>query len=487
MNANKNMKVNEDFVATVFLNKSHQLEYAEVPISKTNQSILSNMIDMCEEPDKTVLDLQEAAKSLNIPRNKAYNVCLPYSYSSTLYYDKEAMLPADISPADYSKMCEEEKKNLLSQKEVAEQKGWSFDVDKKFSEFTYRKKYNYLSKLNRYVDAYEYSDEVVSIKSDARYKMYSSENIGWTNFSYQVSDDVKFEVATNFCYGNSAFFRVNLVYKGVPILPYSDIVKYYYANMRDFCRYTRQYNPNRENWPVALKFVVETANHAQTNPEEFVNTWIKNELGEMMKGLLRLKNDVTQEIEYFEKHIDNSADNYLYVRNINGTDMQDYEAYPEEMSTAYKAYKISGALNFLDNLSLLSNEFSFVNEYIDELKRINREIQPEVESVLKNIEQTLAELHDRLEVLNRKKESVEQEMEPFNQKLQHLIDEGIPDHRWNITQDFIHQNPSYGKMLDDEKEIQKQINELTDTIRKRDSFRQKLEESRALITEKAKV
>lgn len=477
------MNVNEDFVATVFLNENHQLEYVEVPIPKHNQPILSKMIDMCKEPDKTVLDLQEAAKSLNIPKNKAYNVCLPYAYSAS--YVNMSMLLADISSTDYSKMCEEEKKNLISRKEAAEQNGFTVDMDKEFSEFTYRKKYNYLSKLIRYVGAYEYSTAVDTISSDARYKMYSSENIGWTDFDYQVFDDVKFTVSTNFCYGNSAFFRVNLLYKGVPILPYSDIVRYYYANMRDLCRFTRQYSPKRENWPDSLKFVVETTNLAQANPEEFINTWIKNELDEMMKGLIRLKNNVTQEIGYFENHIDNSADNYLYVRNINSTDVQDYKAYPKEMATAYKAYKISGALNFLENLTLLTEKCSFVNEYINEIKRINKEIQPEVECVLKNTEQTLANLLDRLEVLNKKKEAVEQKMEPFKQKLQLRIEEGGPSQRCTITQHFIEQNPSYGKMLDDEKELQKQINELTDTIRKRDSFRQKLEESRALIIEKA--
>ena len=162
-------------------------------------------------------------------------------------------------------------------------------------------KYNYMRAISDYVDADEYMAVFESVKCNDTHKMYSSENIGWTTFIYPISDNVKFEVRTNFGYGRSAYFRVNLLYKGIQIIPYSDVVKYYFANMQDLCQFTRQYRPRRESWQISLNFVVETTNLAHANPEQFVKTWIKNELEEMMKGLRRLNDNVKAEIENFEK------------------------------------------------------------------------------------------------------------------------------------------------------------------------------------------
>lgn len=477
-----NMEINKDFVASVIVKDDGRLEYVEIKIPKRNQHILSKMKDMCDNPNRSILDLQEIASSLIISKEE-HNVCMPYEYDAS--YIHAPRLPKNISFADYSKMCNEKKDELLKKKDDAEEKGVPFDVEGEFEKFISMIKYDYLKAISAYVAADEYMAVFESVKSNDTHKMYSSDNIGWTTFMYPISENVKFEVRTNFGYGRSAYFCVNLLYKDIQIIPYSDVVQYYFANMQDFCQFTRQYKPKRKSWQFSLNFVVETTNLAHSNPEQFVKTWIKNELEEMMKGLRRLNDNVKAEIEKFKKTPNPSADHFICVRNINNQDIQDYAAYPQEMSSAYKAYKISGALNFLENLSQLSVIYAFVGNYIKELKQINMAILPEIEMVIANIEKTLTEFNGQLDVLNSKKEAIEKKMEPFIKTLEELKDKNDSSLWWSITNNFKKLNPQYCKMIVEKEEMQKRINEITYIICKRENFKQILEESRKLIIEKA--
>lgn len=155
------------------------------------------------------------------------------------------------------------------------------------------------------------------------------------------------------------------------------------------------------------------------------------------------------------------------------------------MASAYKAYKLSGALNFLENLSQLSAVYTFVGDYIKELKHINMAILPEIEMVISNIENTLTELSEQLDALNSKKEAIEKKMEPFTKTLEELKEKKDSSLWWSITNNFKKLNPQYCKMIDEKEEIQKRINEITYIIYKREKFKQNLEESRKLIIEKA--
>lgn len=476
------MEVNIDYIASVISNGNGQLKYVEVKIPKQNLHILGKMDDMREDPNCSILDLQESVDYLIISR-KEHNVCIPHEYFAS--YIHAPKFPAKISYSDYVQLCADKEKEFLKAKEQAEKKGETVDVDQELYNFRSLLKSEYYEAVSNYVAADEYMTVVEAIKNNGNYKMYSSENIGWTTFIYPISDNVKFEIRTNFGYGRSAYFRVNLLYKGIQIIPYSDVVKYYYANMLDFCQFTRQYSPRRHSWPLSLNFVVETSNLAHANPEEFVKTWIKNELEEMMKGLRRINYNVEAEIEKFKKEIHPGADDFLCVRNINEHDIEDYKAFPKEMAPAYKAYKISGALHFLENLSQLSEVYVFVSDYIDELKRINIEILPEIETALGSIDTTLTDLHKELDRLNIRKNVIDKKIEPFIKTLEELKREKDQTFWWSITQNFKKLNPSYGKMLADKEEIQKQISKIAVLIYKRDNFKHILEESRAIIIEKA--
>ena len=104
--------------------------------------------------------------------------------------------------------------------------------------------------------------------------MYSTDTLGWSDFTYKVTDDVTITIGTNFGYGQSSYFHLGLCYKGIDVLPYSFVTKYYYANMADIIRYTRLYEVKHDSWNVAFEFVERMANLATANPDAFIEETI---------------------------------------------------------------------------------------------------------------------------------------------------------------------------------------------------------------------
>lgn len=476
------MKVNTDYIASVFLNANGLLEYRETTIKKNNKEIISQMKDMVDNPNRSLLDLQEKASSLIISK-EIHKVCIPYEYNAS--YIHAPLMPEDISFEEYRNRCKEEKELLLTEKQEKEKLGKSFDIEREFNKYLYSLKVKYFGSVCNYVDADEYIASIRLIKNDPRQLMYSTENIGWTVFNYPISDTVNFEVRTNFGYGRSAYFYVNLTYKGIDIIPYSDIVKYFYADMKQIGRFTRQYRAVHNSWPISLNFVVETANLAALDPEKFVETWIKNELVEMMQGLRRLCEDTCKEIHSFESNIRDDVENLVSVRNILGDDLKDLATYPKEFPVCYKAYKISGALNFLKNMKQLAALYTFVNDYINELKQINMSILPEIEDVITHIEVSLSRLGQKRDELKAKLDDVEKKIQPFKQALEELKNDKSYSEQRIIIRNFRGMYPEYVKLSDEIMDYYIQIDKISQLIMKRENFKTSLEESRNLILESA--
>ena len=153
--------------------------------------------------------------------------------------------------------------------------------------------------------------------------MYSSDNIGWTTFHYQIDKDIQVEVRTNFGYGCSAYFYLAVKYKDFMLIPYSDLVHYYYADMKDFVSYTRSYACQRESWRYALDFVADFVNRSRTSPIDFVKEFIQSEVREMMEGL---RATIKHPEEILNKVKDKHAE-YISVRVIRPFEPYDQEIY----------------------------------------------------------------------------------------------------------------------------------------------------------------
>jgi len=473
--------VNVDFISCVAKKSNGNLTYKEIPVSKPNKEIMETIESMVDNPNRTLIDLQELASRLNYS-GEYHHICMPYSYNAS--YISGPKFPEDVSFSDYRKMCEEKRASLEEQRMELEEQGEN--VDKAYEQYIVGLKAEYFKRIRSYIDADEYMAALSKVKLNDKNLMFSTETIGWTIFNYPISDDVNFEVKTNFGYGSAAYFYVNLTYRGIQVIPYSDIVRYYYANMAHFGEYTRQYRPRHESWPISLNFVVETANLAHDNPEEFVVTWIKNELKEMMVGLRKLKKNPKEVIKSFRENTNPMADNYISVRNIQGSDKRLFKAYPNEMSIAYKADKISGALRFLDNLTQLSEIYDFISDSITELKEINISILPEIQEALKGIRESIHVLEQQIENLEQEIKVVEKKLALYTQTLDGLIKKGADEKHASIIAQFKKNNPRYTELLDNLDSLKGEVQRKNWLIHERQNFENSLEQSEKLIVETLK-
>lgn len=471
--------VNIDYIACVKKLKDGNLAYEEVAVEKPNRAIIKRLHDMVENPYSTIFDIQALASKL-ILTNEVHKVCIPHCYSST--YIPPLRRPLDVSYSEYQQKISQEKSDLEKKKEEKEAKGEDFSVEEGLQRYVKSLKQDYIRNLNNYVNADEYVVQISRIKQNPDYLMHSTENIGWTVFNYPISDSVNFEVKTNFGYGRSAYFYVNLTYKGIKIIPYSDIVRYYYANMEQFGHYTRQYQPQRKNWAISLNFVIETANLAHKNPDEFIRVKIQKELDEMMSGLRQLKRNPYEVISSFKRKR-NTQDGYLTVRNIQGEEIRDHKAYPQEAAVAYKAYKISGALHFLENMYQLEQLYEFVSTAIDELKAINRSILPEIELSIDNINKTIYQLEISLQISVDKLKVNEAILRPLESTLATLLKESNENKNTEIQELFNIQHPNFLKLQAEHKELTDDIERKRSIIQKRQNFKESLENSLSLINE----
>ena len=216
--------------------------------------------------------------------------------------------------------------------------------------------------------------------------MFSTDTLGWSNFTYQVTDEIIITLGTNFGYGKASYFRLGLSYKGIDILPYSYMVKYYYANRRDLLRYTRLYDVAHDSWNLAFSFVEKAANMASESAEEFVRHWILNEVEDMvhrLHGVLENPDDYIQDI--LNKTGEKADCDYFTVRNMYSNEKRRYGVFPEEMTMAIRSEKLTGALDFLGNLSALSATLPEIEAYIAEIKEMAVAIIPELDEMVKKL------------------------------------------------------------------------------------------------------
>lgn len=471
------MEVNIDYIGLV-IKESESLKYQEFPIERRNEDELLLMENIVRDDSKSLIDLQTRLNHLSLTHDH-YNICIPQEYYKT-YVDSPS-LPDRISIYEYEELCRKKLEDLLRIQKRKEYKGEYYDALEILKRYKRNLKEKFYESVYNFLLAEDYISSMGEIKRNPNVLMYSTETKGWSRFEYIISEDINIEVRTNFCYGSSSYFRVNLSYKGINILPYSDIVTYYYAKMADFDRYTRQYRSERRNWPVALNFVIDIANLASKDPLKFVEEWVKGELDIMMKGLRRIQENVKEEIQFYKVNPNSEADQYITVRNIREKDIEDFKAFPDEMEVTYKAYKIAGSLYFMENLKKLESLYPFITEYIKELKAINLEIQPEIIKIKTEVIQHLKDHNFQLKDLKRALEKIENKLKPHERYLESKL-KGI---HWKqhqkIREDYMKTNTRYASLIVEQDALNKKIWNMEDLIKKRESFQKVLEDALILF------
>lgn len=448
-------RVNVDYIGVVRTAKDGNVVFTKVPITNEYQELLGTLKDMVSNRNMTVLDMQGHFDREFRCAPRGFNYCHPWSYSTS--YIGGAGYPTSYTYQEYQ--------NKLRDCDNEEQMSQSL-------------KRAYEKEAIRYIQAFCYHRELQLLKQDDNNRMFSSENIGWTDYVYDLNNDVQFRLKTNFGYGMSSYFFVNLTYKGIDILPYSMMVSYYYANMADIIRYTRMYDPKPDSWNIALDFVARTTNEAATDTSSFVRKWITNEIQMMMAGLKRFAQNPSMAFSIIR--LKKQIDGLITIRNINQSEEAKYKVYPHEMEIAKQAEKISGALDFLSNLEALSDLFPEVAQDIQMIKDLNIGLLP---SFIRKIEEIGAEVERRqIETtqLEDEIETLERFCKPHNDAIMELKKEKenetgkyVPE--YEVREKYCKEHHDYKQKYDKLNELQNKVREKKDDIWNRKNFVMQIE------------
>lgn len=484
-----NGTTNIDYIAIIQVDDDNKTNFKRVPIEQ--DFLLENLEEILEDKNANVLKMQRIMGAKFLPNNrKVLNFCAPHEYDDR--FISKCAYPKAISPGEYSKMIDDEiasapahlwdknNRRYLSQEEI---------INRVRERFIIKTKREYFERARRYIYATNYEramSEKVSLLSGV--KMYSTDTIGWTHFDYLVSDDIAIHLATNFCYGTSAYFRLCLCYKGINVLPYSFLVTYYYASQYELARYTRSYPANRDSWDRAFLFVEETANLASRSPAEFIEKWILNEVSMMMKGLREILNSPSRFIGKCQKAAGIPVSERVHrVRNMDLTESRQYAILTDEMDIAVKAEKISGAVNFLDNLSKLSEEIIDIKDTIEEIRTLAQSLLPEMSSMLIRIDEHISQLEVEKKKNVDSLTAVQRQLTPHEKRIKRREENARKENGFCYTdlirQEYSKKHPIYVELVEKENTLIKEINHLTGEISLRQSFYNEISSCKKTITD----
>jgi len=466
-------KINIDYIGVVTLNNAGRLEYKQVPIEKPFHDKMEEIKAMLENDNRTLMDLQDYFLRF-VPQEasaQGYDYVAPYTYNSS--FIESAFYPKIYTFTEYKQVLKEAEniatEKFLSKLDLKDVRSLTPTQQKDLLEFTESEidaakellKKTFCRTVLRYMNAFWYYQTLKLVKANSQNKMFSTENLGWTTFNYPISEDILFFMKSNFGYGSSSYHFINLSYKGIDILPYSALVKYRYVRIAEFFRYTRQYRPNRENWEVALDFVTETANLALKDATVFVSKWIANEIEEMIQGLEIISKEPQKALQDMIDHPEKDI-NFFYVRNADSSDKSDLKAFPSEISTIFKAEKLSAALELLEKLKNLEDAYPKVIEAIDRIKKLNVDFFPNLKENISAIEMEIKRRETLLKPKIAERDALKNKGKVHYDKIEELKDKARKKNIFNFTtlyKDYFVANPDFKKLYDE-------VNEKTEVIQK---------------------
>lgn len=478
-------EVNRNYLC-VLRKHGNLVKFVQEPIEQS-VALESMLKTTLENPNMSVLDLQnQMMMAFKEGDRPGIGYLSPYSYSSS--YVSGVFFPNIISFDEYKEELqkEEQSRTEYNQKiceclkeregEEAYKNKVSENTEKDIENFVRRKKEQYYTESMRYIRAYNYKAKLASCESDTDNVMYSKESIGWRCYEYKVNEDVRIYVNTNFGYGYSSYFTLGLKYKGIDILPYSSVVNYYYADMRDVLRYLRKYSPQSESWNLAFDFVEKTANQAATEPDKFCEKFLKNEINSMLAGLANVIASPDAFLNKFSTMT--SKDNYsgfITVRaQMNEDEKSKFKVYPYEMSVAFMAEKIMNALMLLHNLESVSTVYSPAQDAVMKVKEISMEGLPKVKECANKMIPQLNTLREELNKIDAGLERISPDIKIHDEVITSMVEErnnkGENVSFYTVEQEYRSTHLEYSNLCEEKKELVDERSKLNEELRTRLDF-----------------
>lgn len=249
---------------------------------------------------------------------------------------------------------------------------------------------------------------------EARKKLLDRRNViafshryqGWSKPRFEANKELSFEVKTNFGYGNSSFFYLLLIYKGIQIFPFMDWVNYQYAKVAEMEKYSIRFHKevrktiivdykkrtikekeiNQEYWKNAFNDLEKACNLSESSARAFIDKYIVSALNELINKL--------EEI-YEEDSLKTDEEYRGFDYKFKVTDV--VEGYTKEIKLmSVKGQMITGTLDFLGQVSQL-NEFINTEDYIREIEKLNQRILPVLANTIPKGQKLIDELAEKIE------------------------------------------------------------------------------------------
>lgn len=462
------------------------LRNVELPISRPEQFI-GQLEAMVYNSERTVWDMQShLATRFPKPDNTFLDYIHPASYNASYVggirypkitgYDelqKSWSEAAQQARTSYFASCKESGATPVAM-EADEAEAKAIERVKKWE------KQNFLRDAMRWIDASCYYDAANRLKQDNTVKMFSKENVGWSKFIHKVTDDIKVELKTNFGFGSAAYFILGLQYKGINILPYSHIVKYYAAGMADIVRCLRSYHPCRDSWTASFDFLSDFVNKSIADPEGFVKSYIMREVTEMMQGLEKIARDPRG---YMEAIGDVKADPLVVnVRPMLGREKDRMQVYPEETAILFKTEKIIGALDFLQSLNEIAKEVSLVQPHIDRLLELNMSLYPEITEAIAKTRDKVTEQTAIKDRLDAQISAIAERLSPYVADIENLMKAANTDNPFSMEV-YEAAHPEYKKMKEESNILNAQYWKVSGLVSDLNSFISTLNRSLSRLDE----
>lgn len=469
-------EVNIQYVLGLEEKQDRTLQMVQIDIPQSSV-IIEELEAMQDNPNRNLYDMSSYFYRHVNPIKDCYQYCFPEEYHYSYLNEKVTPVPKDITYWKYREV-EEERRKKWERWQSLKKDVPQCEVDKRWNEYVHKLEYSdkkkYFSMAKKYILCQNLYKAMQEAKENPNIKMYSRDIVGRKHFLYDINNDVKVDVYTNFGYGRASHFFLTIKYKDIVLIPYSDLVHFYYANMKSLIAHTRAYRCYRDSWEGMMDYLSKFVNNSRRDPENFVRNYVLNEIEEMMKGLRAILKNPLEILEHMQT--DNGENLRLsVVRPFDRNEFVIFEAMPKELTTVFKIEKISGALLFVENLKSLKDICYEVDSVIEEIIELNKSVAPEVSAVLESIDNSIEPLQEEYDALDKEfnKKYVEQERleKKLDRKLSYCR---TSDAREKCRDTFIKQTPRYEAVAEEISELSKVMGLLNQRIERRKKLRSRL-------------
>ena len=350
-----NRRINIDYIA-VIRQDGNLVKYEQIDIPKP-EGLLSDLEGILNNPDGTILELQSRMCEF-YEEDKRKNVSyLPHYYYTnphTLWY---VSFPKIYHPDEYQEMIQEIEARMISKnswtlsriRERDTEAAYQEKLNGYIKEALQREKDEYYRQCLKFITAITYEDAVDEYTKDPTIIMCSGAFCGCWSKDLKVNSDIVLRVNAQLGYSHSStYLAISLWYKSRLIEPYSSFVSHFKKYVK-YPWYIVLTSPHTRCWDEIFKSAAEMANMATTDPDQFYNKYIKDELKKMISGLTY----IVEKPKYFIDSLIDDKDSY-FEHGIKPEHVKTYREFPDDWSMALIADKLSDAHKLLSNLADLA-------------------------------------------------------------------------------------------------------------------------------------